>query len=105
MTRILKDVYKRNVRLTDERYEHLVSDHPEMEKQIDKVQETLLNADKVVRSKIDAQVELFYRFYHSTPVTNKYLCVVVKILEDDAFIITAYFTDTIKKGEILWKKK
>ncbi len=90
--------------MTDERYEHLVSDHPEMEKQIDKVQETLLNADKVVRSKIDAQVELFYRFYHSTPVTNKYLCVVVKILEDDAFIITAYFTDTIKKAKYYGKR-
>ena len=35
-----------------------------------------------------------------TPVTEKYLCVVVKV-----FIITAYFTDKIKRGEILWKRK
>jgi len=24
---------------------------------------------------------------------------------DDLFIITAYFTDTVKGGEILWEKK
>jgi hypothetical protein len=41
----------------------------------------------------------------TTPVTEKYLCVVVKVLAGDLFIITAYFTDTIKKGIILWKKK
>ena len=103
--RIFKDVYNRDVRLSDERYEHLVSDHPEMEIQIDKVQETLLNPEKVVRSKTDTGVELFYQYYHSTPVTQKYLCIVVKALTDDAFIIKANFTDMIKKGEILWKKK
>lgn len=57
----------------------------------------------MVRS--DVQVQLFYRFYLITPVTKKYMCVVVKVLVDDAFIITAYFTDTIKKGETLWEKK
>jgi hypothetical protein len=100
-----RDVYNREIRLTDERYEHLVSDHPEMEDQIDKVQETLIDPENIVRSKSDTQVELFYKYYPSTPVTNKHMCIVVKVLKDDAFIITAYFTDTIKKGEILWKKK
>jgi len=41
----------------------------------------------------------------TTPVTEKYLCVVVKILVSDLFIITAYFTDTIKRGKIVWEKK
>ena len=41
----------------------------------------------------------------TTPVTDKYLCVVVKVLTQDLFIITPYFTDTIKKGEVLWEKK
>lgn len=39
-----------------------------------------------------------------TPVTNKYLAVVVKINEIENFIITAYFTDRIKKGELIWEK-
>jgi hypothetical protein len=32
-------------------------------------------------------------------------CVVVKYFSDDAFVITAYLTDTIKAGEILWPTK
>jgi hypothetical protein len=36
---------------------------------------------------------------------GKWLCVVVKYLPDDAFVITAYLTDTVKAGEIVWPKK
>jgi len=76
--KILNDVYKRRVRLTDERQKHFVSDHPEMKGQIEKLKQTLRDPEKVVRSRTDSQVELFYRHYDSTPVTQKYLCVVVK---------------------------
>jgi hypothetical protein len=100
-----KDIHNRRIRLTDEREEHIETDHPEMYGQIDKVQDTLLNPDIIVRSRTDLDVELFYRHYDITPITEKYLCVVVKLLVGDLLIITAYFTDTIKRGEILWKKK
>jgi len=101
----LKDVHNRQIRLTEERQKHIEFDHPEMSKQINKIQETLLNPDIIVRSRTDPDVELFYRHYDATPVTDKYLCVVVKVLVDDIFIITAYFTDKIKRGEILWERK
>jgi hypothetical protein len=32
------------------------------------------------------------------------MLVVTKILNKEGFIITAFFTDKIKKGEIIWKK-
>ena len=76
-----------------------------MSGQISRIQETLLNPDIIVRSRTDPDVELFYRHYDTTPVTEKYLCVVVKVLTDDVFIITAYFTDKAKRGEILWKRR
>ncbi len=100
-----KDIQNRQIRLTDERQEHVEADHPEMFGQIDKIQDTLLNPDIIVRSRTDPGVELFYRHYDITPVTEKYLCVVVRVLVGDLFIITAYLTDTIKKGEVLWEKK
>ena len=103
--RVFKDFHNRDVRLADERQEHFVTDHPEMSGQFEKLQETLLNPERIVRSKTDSQVELFYRHYDITPVTQKFLCIVVKVLTDDAFIMTAYFTDTVKKGEILWQRK
>ncbi len=91
--------------MTDERKEHIEIDHPEMGGQIVKIKDTLLNPDIIIRSRTDLEVKLFYRHYDITPVTEKYLCVAVKISIDDLFIITAYFTDTIKRGDILWKKK
>jgi len=84
---------------------HIEIDHPEMSEQVDKIQETMSNPDIIVRSRIDPDVELFYRHYDITPVTEKYLCVVVKILIGDMLIITAYFTNTIKRGEVLWQRK
>ncbi len=45
-----------------------------------------------------------YRFFADTPVTAKYLAVVVKLLDDDGFIVTAYFTDKVKRGRILWRR-
>jgi hypothetical protein len=100
-----KDVHGRQVRFTGERREHIESDHPEMSGQLEKIENTLSSPDIIVKSRTDPQVELFYRNYRTTPVTEKYLCVAVKTLEDNLFIITAYFTDTIKGGEVLWGKK
>lgn len=100
-----KDLHTRQIRLTSERQEHIETDHPEMFGQLGRIQDTLMNPDVVIRSRTDPSVELFHRYYDITPVTEKYLCVVVKVLNDDLFIITAYFTDKIKRGEIVWKKK
>ncbi len=38
-------------------------------------------------------------------VGGEHLCVVVKIVIDDAFVVTAYLTDRVKKGTLLWPKK
>jgi hypothetical protein len=103
--RRLRDVTGRQVRLTDERWEHIENEHPEMCGQLENVEATLLAPDKIIRSRIDTEVELFYRDYETTPVSHKSLCVVVKTPPDDSFVITAYFTDTVKKGQVLWEKK
>jgi hypothetical protein len=100
-----KDIHNRKIRVTDGRLEHFETVHPEMFEPIGKIEETLLKPDIVIKSKTDSKVELFYRHYDITPVTEKFLCVVVKVLLNDLFIITAYFTDTKKGGEVLWRKK
>jgi len=56
-------------------------------------------------SRTDDAVRLFYEFYAETIVGGKWLCVVVKYSQDDAFIVTAYLTDKPKAGENLWPKK
>ena len=99
-----EDILHRRIRLTDERKEHIETDHPEMLGQIGNIRCTLANPEHIIRSNVDANVEMFYRYFDITPVTKKYLCIVVKVMADDHFIVTAYFTDTIKRGEMLWGK-
>jgi hypothetical protein len=99
-----QDIRNRAIRLTDERLQHLETDHPEMVGQIARIAATLAEPDRIVRSRADATVELFYKWYASTPVTAKFLCVVVKALPDDPFMITAYHTDAVKRGAVLWEK-
>lgn len=101
----IQDIWKRSIRLTDERLNHLATDHPEMQDQISKIVETMGDPDRIIRSSTDPQVELFYKHYPSTPVTTKFLCVVLKVLSDDNFIITSFFTNTVKKGDVIWEKK
>jgi hypothetical protein len=71
---------------------------------LERVKETLEEPEIILSSVSDDSVELFYRFYLNTPVGNKWLCVVVKNLATDFFIITLYYTDSIKKGNVIWKK-
>jgi len=75
-----------------------------MQGQQDKVSETLLEPDVVIQSKSDNTVRLSHRFYTGLVVGDKHLSVVVKYVEPHIFVITAYFTDKVKKGAILWKK-
>jgi hypothetical protein len=47
----------------------------------------------------------FSRHYKETPVSDKYLLAVVRILNEEGFIVTAFFTDTMKKGDQVWSRK
>lgn len=99
--RILRDYGGREVRLTGERLEHILS-HPEMVQLVWRIDEVLAEPERVVQSASDPEAHLYYRFYEGTPVSGKFLCVVVKVKPADAFVLTAYLTDAVKKGEEIW---
>lgn len=99
------DYLGRNVRFTDERIAHILDSHPEMYAQIGNIEATLKEPEFVIRSPSDLEVELVYRRFYDTPVSEKYLCIVVKTRREDAFIITSYFTNAVKKGDVLWERK
>ena len=63
-----------------------------------------MDPDEVRRSIRAAEVWLFYKLYAKTPVTQKFMLVAVQILNGEGFIVTAFFTDKIKKGDLIWKK-
>lgn len=45
---------------------------------------------------------LNYRYLPETLVGDKWLCVVIKYTDGDAFVLTAYLTDRPKKGDVVW---
>lgn len=69
------------------------------------IEKVLEQPQRVRRSRSDTSVRLFYQFYARTIVGDKWLCVVVKYVETDAFVVTAYLTDALKVGEDLWPIK
>lgn len=103
MVTVLQDSFGRTVRLTDERIAHIL-EHDEMAGQLDKVEQTVREPDVVLRSLHDPDVHLYHKHYPTTPVTEKNLLVALKVTQTDAFVLTAFFTDTIKKGERIWEK-
>lgn len=99
----IQDCFGHTVRLTDERMAHIL-EHPEMSGMGAEIERVLTESQTVRRSRSDDTVRLFYEFYAQTIVGGKWLCVVVKYLEDDAFVVTAYLTDKPKTGDSLWPK-
>ena len=101
--KILRDYEGRIIRLTEERWQH-IREHPEMSRSLSDIGRILLHPEQVVESRADSEVRLYYRYFFGSPVGDKYLCVVVKMHAHDAFVLTAYYTDAIKRGPRLWPK-
>ena len=73
--------------------------HPEIEGKEAEVKSCLINPVEIRKSSEDSNVYLYY-----SPYMQYYICVVARHLNGDGFIITAYMTDKIKEGEVVWKK-
>src|SRR5690242_16910218 len=102
--RVLREYQGTVVRLTEERLAHIL-EHPEMRGSEGLVEETLLHPQLMIQSVSDEQAKLYYRYYVATRIGDKFLCVVVKVVPNDAFVVTAYFTDKPKKGAVLWSAR
>ncbi|MBI3157016.1 MAG: hypothetical protein HYZ20_16670 [Burkholderiales bacterium] len=99
--KLLRDHRGLAIRLTDERLAH-IHEHPEMAALDAAIEQALRQPEVVIQSASDPQANLYYRYYVGTMVGDKYLCVVVKVMPADAFVLTAYLTDKVKRGVQLW---
>jgi hypothetical protein len=92
------------VRLTTERWQHIMQRHPEMAEQRERVLETVTEPDLIQQG--DYGELLAIRFCPQTPLTSKYLVVVYReVNRNDGFILTAYFTSRPSGKRItLWKR-
>ena len=71
--------------------------HPILNSHLTDVIATLTDPFEIRRSTKDPAVLLFYRV-----LAQRFLCVVTRQEDGVGFLITAYPTDSLKKGEIVW---
>lgn len=92
------------VRLTSERWQHIVRRHPELTDQRAKILETVAEPEFVQQGDFDAL--LAFRFYKETSLTSKYVAVVYREVSIvDGFILTAYLTSRPSAQRVtLWKR-
>lgn len=79
------DYQGRQVRFTDERLGHILENHEDMEPLLFTIRETVEAPDAVIQSNSNKNAQLCYRRYSNTQGNDIYVCVVVIMLEDDAF--------------------
>ncbi len=89
------------IRLTEERWIHIVENHDDLAGYYEEVLKTVEEPDYIIKGYKGALIAL-------RKIKNKFLAVVYKELkQNDGFIITAYFTGKIKlnREAIIWRRK
>ena len=98
---LYRDHFGDVVELTDERWNHIVKEHPEMHPYLERIPGVLSDPDYVKRSRRDDVVWLYYRRYTDL-FEGKFLLVVVK-KGARPFILTAT-SPTESRRETLYGK-
>lgn len=95
------------IRLTEERWLHIITSHTEMNENILELIKTIEDPDTITKG-ISDELRCI-RFFPKTHLGPKYLMVAYKEMSsDDGFIITAYKTSRLRKlanREIIWTKQ
>src|SRR3989344_468716 len=90
------DKTERKIHLSKERWSHItspISPHAYMTNHLEEIKQTIINPDKILTSaNSDAKIN-YYKYYKDK---NKHLRVIIKYLNGEGFVITAYFVRNIK---------
>lgn len=99
---VVKSINGVPVRLTDERWIHIIENHDDLAGYYDEVLGTIESPDYVIKGYEHALIAL------KKSEGNRFLAVVYKeIGKKDGFIITAYFTSKLKleREVIVWQRQ
>ncbi len=93
------------VRLSEERWRHIVDRHPEMGNLREEVLETLAGPDMIQKGDFGELLAL--KLYPETPLSEKFLAVAYReVSAEDGFVLTTYLTRRPSgRRETLWKKR
>ena len=85
----------RRIHLSKERWSHIRKKHPEIENH-EELEMAIKNPDKITRYGSDDSIGFYYKYFKHKPSPDKYLLVLVKYLNGQGYVITAYLEDKIK---------
>jgi hypothetical protein len=87
------------IRITKPYWEYIVRvTHREMMGLEEVVVDAFVSPFEIRRSLKDPSVHLYYGRY-----SGKFVCVVVKHINGDGYVVTAYVTSRVGKGEVIWR--
>ena len=88
------------IRTTREYWNYIVTiKHPFMNGKEESVKNALFQPDEIRKSRMDDQVFLYYRREE-----EKLFCAVARHTEKEGHLVTAYVTDKVKEGEVIWTR-
>ena len=91
------DRYKRKIHLSEERWKHIVHDHPETSDKLDEIESLVRNPLIIKESKDDDDVKHYYKYFKNLKQKARYLLVSVKYLNEHGYVITSFYVDKIRK--------
>ncbi|MAG02090.1 hypothetical protein CMI42_02030 [Candidatus Pacearchaeota archaeon] len=89
----ITDKTGREVRLTKERWEHIL-DHKGMEQRLEDIKKTLVNPTTITHHKHDENRRNYYLYYKEK---KRYLLVAVRYLNGEGYVSTSFITRKIIK--------
>lgn len=89
-----------SVRTTETYWQKLIAKYPDIADLEPLVQQTLRKPDEIRQSSRDDGILLFYCLRKP----QRWVVAVARRLNGEGFLITAYQTDAIKEGVVLWPK-
>ena len=78
--------------MSRERWNHIMEKHPNVNS-LELIRNTLESPSFIKKDKFDHLVNYYYKYFKNK---NNYLLVVVKYLNGNGFILTSFYTKTIK---------
>ncbi len=91
-----RDKSGRYIYLTDERWKHINEEHPEVAHYLQELENTILNPTKITSYEYNDLIKYYYKYFKHKKGSSKYFLIIVKYLNGEGYIITAYFVRYIK---------
>jgi len=95
----VRDKFGKLIRLTKERWDHILDRHPEVKPHLNKIKTVLQDPEIIIENPYNKNEKYYHKYFKNF---KNFLIIILEIKK--GFIITAFIARKRKKGKIKWKK-